>query len=158
MNVTIRTASIYDLTELVEIDSVADMEPARRLSISDWLRHDIVLAAEVEGRPVGYAVLNHQFFHQAQVEMLMVAAESRGRGIGEALMKEIEAVAHSPKLFVTTNESNHRMQRLLIRSGFRICGFINELDDGDPELVFFKKTQEPELYHGERGAKGLGPR
>jgi len=31
------------------------------------------------------------------------------------------------------------MQRLLARLGFVTCGFIDELDPGDPELVFVKK-------------------
>jgi hypothetical protein len=42
------------------------------------------------------------------------------------------------------------MQRLLIRSGYRVCGFVEELDPGDPEVVFFKKLTEsiPEANDG----------
>jgi hypothetical protein len=33
------------------------------------------------------------------------------------------------------------MQSLLIRCGYRICGFVDELDPGDPDLVFFKTVE-----------------
>jgi len=40
-------------------------------------------------------------------------------------------------MWVTTNLSNQRMQRLLAREGFKLSGFV-EIDEGDPELVFAK--------------------
>jgi hypothetical protein len=36
------------------------------------------------------------------------------------------------------------MQRLLVRLGYRTCGFIEELDPGDPELIFVKKLEMAE--------------
>jgi ribosomal protein S18 acetylase RimI-like enzyme len=139
MDMTINTASLFELQDLLSVDTVAVHDSSRKDSIAHWLRHDTVLAASVQNQPIGYIVLNQGFFHHAQVEMLMVASGFRGKGVGQRLLQEVEAVAHSPKLFITTNQSNDRMQRLLIRSGYRICGFIEELDPGDPELVFFKK-------------------
>jgi ribosomal protein S18 acetylase RimI-like enzyme len=70
--------------------------------------------------------------------MLMVCADHRGKGIGESLLLALESACDTSKLFVTTNESNRRMQKLLLRLGYRRCGYIEELDPGDPELVFVK--------------------
>jgi hypothetical protein len=33
------------------------------------------------------------------------------------------------------------MQRLLLRTGYAQCGYVAELDAGDPELVFVKKIR-----------------
>lgn len=61
--------------------------------------------------------------------------------IGEQLLKVLETKCDTSKFFVTTNLSNHRMQRLLLRMGYSPCGYIGELDPGDPELVFVKKIK-----------------
>ena len=144
MNTTVRTATIFDLDELVSIDTVAEADASRRNSISNWLRQDTVLAAEEEGQVVGYAVLNYAFFGRCHIDMLMVAEANRGRGIGQRLLQGIESMASSTKVFVTTNQSNLRMQKLLLRNGYKICGFIEELDPGDPEVVFFKVRGQKE--------------
>lgn len=36
------------------------------------------------------------------------------------------------------------MQRLLTRRGFFSCGFVNELDSDDPELIIVKRLSQIE--------------
>jgi ribosomal protein S18 acetylase RimI-like enzyme len=139
MNAKIRLSAPADAQALKSVDSVVSVDPTRADFIEKWLREDTVVVAELAGGVVGYGVFNHGFFHQSQVDMLMVHPEYRGRRIGEHLLKAIEQRCDTPKLFVTTNLSNHRMQRLLLRMGYATCGYIAELDPGDPELVFVKK-------------------
>ena len=139
MIVKIRPGQPADAEILKAVDSVAPLDATRAEFIGKWLREDKVVVAEADGRVVGYAVFNHAFFHQGQAEMLMVHPEYRGRRIGEQLLKALEEMCDTPKFFVTTNLSNHRMQRLLLRMGYSACGYIDELDPGDPELVFVKK-------------------
>jgi RimJ/RimL family protein N-acetyltransferase len=57
-------------------------------------------------------------------------------------LEALQYVCDTPKLFCTTNVSNHRMQRLPARSGFASCGFIDELDPGDPELVYVRRLAD----------------
>lgn len=40
------------------------------------------------------------------------------------------------KLFTSTNQSNVPMQNLLIQLGFVESGYIENLDEGDAELIF----------------------
>ena len=94
--------------------------------------------AELDGQIVGYGIFNHKFFNRCRVEMLMVDSRFRGQKIGQRLLNALEKLCDTAKLFVTTNQSNHNMQQLLVRCGFRKCGFIEELDADDPELVFVK--------------------
>ena len=73
------------------------------------------------------------------VDMLMIHPEYRGQRIGEQLLLALEKLSGTPKFWVTTNASNHRMQRLLTRLGYKPAGYIHELDPGDPELIFLKR-------------------
>ena len=141
MDAIVRPASSSDAKALQALDSVVPADPGRARLIEKWLAEDAVLVTEVDGRVAGYGVYNHGFFHQSQVEMLMVAAENRGKGHGRQLLEALERLCDGPKIFVTTNASNRRMQRLLLRAGYTACGYIGELDPGDPELVFVKKMQ-----------------
>jgi ribosomal protein S18 acetylase RimI-like enzyme len=139
MRAKIRLSAPADAMALKHVDSVVSVDPTRADFIDKWLREDTVVVAEMDGRIVGYGVFNHGFFHRCQVEMLMVHPKYRGRRIGEQLLKALQRRCNTPKLFVTTNLSNQRMQKLLVRMGYAACGYIGELDPGDPELVFFKE-------------------
>ena len=114
------------------------LDSSRAVYIDKWLEKDTVLIAEFNGKVVGYGVFNHAFFRQSQVDMLMVNENYRGQRIGEHLLLELEKLSDTPKFWVTTNLSNHRMQRLLTRLGYKPCGYIDELDPGDPEIIFVK--------------------
>ncbi len=138
MDINFRKAEIKDALSIKRIDTIASTNPARSEMIDSWLRHDIVIMAEIGRDIVGYGVINHEFFRQSQIDMLMIAKEHRGKRIGEMLLLSLEKYADTPKLFVTTNLSNHSMQKILFRSGYKPCGYIDELDPGDPELVFVK--------------------
>jgi GNAT superfamily N-acetyltransferase len=142
MRATVRRGAAADGPALKALDTVVPGDPRRAESIDQWLRDDIVVVAEVDGTVIGYGVFNHDFFHQGNVDMLMLHPDHRGRRIGELLLAAIEETCDTAKLFVTTNLSNHRMQRLLSRVGYSACGFIDELDPGDPELVYVKKLKD----------------
>ena len=138
MDPRMRRANAADAHALKDIDATAPADPALARLIDRWIRDDDVLIAEADGRIVGYGVYNHGFFRQGQVEMLMIHPDYRGRRIGEQILRKLEELCDTQRFYVTTNLSNHRMQRLLSRLGFRPGGYIHELDPGDPELVFVK--------------------
>jgi len=135
MNLCIRSAKPADAQDLKALDTIVLIDPKRAEAIDRWLHDDPVLVAEVDGRVVGYGVFDHGFFGQSNVAMLMVHQDYRGRRIGECILRKLEELGDTPKFYVTTNQSNHRMQRLLSRLGYRPGGYIHELDPGDPELL-----------------------
>jgi len=143
MNARVRRGQAADAGSLKALDTVVPVAPSRADAIDRWLRDDVVFVVEVDGEAVGYGVFNHAFFHQGNVDMLMLHPEHPGRRIAESLLGAIEEACDTAKLFVTTNLSNDRMQRLLLRRGYATCGFIAELDPGDPELVYVKKLDQP---------------
>jgi len=145
MEPVIRKATRADAQALKDLDTIVPHDPGRASAIDRWLRNDTVLVAEVDGEVAGYGVFNHGFFGQSNVDMLMIHPDWRGRRVGEHILAELEQLGDTPKFYVTTNQSNHRMQRLLSRMGYRPGGYIHELDPGDPELVFVKdiETAQP---------------
>jgi hypothetical protein len=62
-------------------------------------------------------------------------------GAGEALVKHLESLCQTAKLFTSTNLSNLPMQSLLAKMGYILSGVIHNLDEGDPEIVYFKKLR-----------------
>ena len=138
MSISIRPATVEDASAIKALDTVVSLDPSRAAHIDEWLEKDTVLVAELDGKVAGYGVFNHAFFRQSQVDMLMVGENYRGKRIGERLLLELEKLCDTPKFWVTTNLSNHPMQRLLTRLSYRPCGYIDELDPGDPEMIFVK--------------------
>jgi len=72
--------------------------------------------------------------------VLMVAEKYRHCGIGSALLNYLFAECKTQKLFTSTNKSNEQMRKLLGKAGFTYCGEIDALDEGDPEMFFFRKV------------------
>jgi GNAT superfamily N-acetyltransferase len=135
--ILVSRADASDWTALAKIDAVAAAgDHARRESIQRWCEHGLVLMARDASGPLGYSVLEYTFFEQGFVAMLMVAPSARRRGVGAHLLTAAEATCTAPKLFTSTNVSNHPMQQLLQRAGWQPVGLLHGLDEGDPELFY----------------------
>lgn len=135
----IRLATLQDIASLVNIDTYIMVDPMRGQQIQNWVTNQSCYLAEEEGEVLGYGVLNYHFFGCGFIEMIMVAERFRHRGIGLALLKALQEICHHPKLFTSTNQSNLLMQKLLSKSGFIPSGQIDNLDDNDPEIIFYHK-------------------
>jgi len=133
----IRPAAPDDHPALCEIDTMASHHPRRRDEIAEWISVDTCRLLEMDGRIAAYGVQSYRFFGEAFVEMLMVGSQFRRQGLGMALISNFRAGCTSSKLFSSTNMSNRPMQKLLIKAGFRPSGYIDNLDENDPEVVFF---------------------
>jgi RimJ/RimL family protein N-acetyltransferase len=59
--------------------------------------------------------------------------------VASALIRFVEASATKSKLFTSTNASNVRMQAVYESLGFVRSGVIENLDENDPEIVYFKR-------------------
>lgn len=128
-----------DVEALCSFDQVARREEGRR----EFIRRSVAAGhchVAADGREVvGYGVLTYAFYQQGFVEMLYVHPGRRRRGAGAALLRHLESLCRTPKLFTSTNLSNLPMQSLLNRAGYALSGVIHNLDEGDPEVVYFKR-------------------
>lgn len=133
----IRRANASDSAALAAIDSTAAAGDAERVAkIRAWCEQGSTFVANGGAGPLGYIVLEYTFFEHGFVSMLMVAPHARRRGIGAQLLEEAVATCTAEKLFTSTNVSNHSMQSLLARLGWRAVGLVQGLDENDPELFF----------------------
>jgi ribosomal protein S18 acetylase RimI-like enzyme len=134
----IRPAARDDLDEMVAADGAAGALPGRAEFLRRAIHDGHALVAVVSGELVGYAVLDHSFYGNAFLALLVVRASARRRGHATALLRAAEARARTGKLFTSTNASNSAMQALLEAEGYERSGVIENLDPGDPELVYVK--------------------
>jgi GNAT superfamily N-acetyltransferase len=136
---SIRVAEPDDLDELLGLDQVARSSPARQTFLRTPVMDGVCHVALVDGRPVGYLVLDYTFFESGFISLVYVAEKHRRSGIGTALIKIAERVCRTSKLFTSTNASNTAMRNLLIVQGYMPSGIVENLDENDPELIFFKR-------------------
>ncbi len=139
--IEIRPAVEADVEALCSFDQVALLEEGRREFIRRSVAAGHCHVAEAGGEAVGYGVLSHDFYGHGFVEMLYVHPGRRRRGAGAALLRHLESLCRTPKLFTSTNLSNLPMQSLLNRAGYALSGIIHNLDEGDPEVVYFKRLR-----------------
>lgn len=137
--VTVRPASRTELDALYMLDTIAQTSDERRAQIERWIDHDTCyLAVTADHAPAGYGVFDYSFYDNGFVVIVYVAAHFRKRGIAFSLLQHFETLCRTPKIFTSTNLSNLPMQALLAKLNYSLCGVIHQLDENDPELVYFK--------------------
>lgn len=139
--ISIRSAIETDIETLCSFDHIARQQNERR----DFIRREVAagncFVAVLNETVVGYGVLNYTFHHNGCIDMLYVDSDYRRCGAGAALLKHMESLCETPKLFTSTNLSNLPMQSLLAKLGYVLSGVIHNLDEGDPEIVYFKRLR-----------------
>jgi ribosomal protein S18 acetylase RimI-like enzyme len=139
--ISIRPAVENDVEALCSLDLIARQEKGRR----EFIRREVVsgncFVAVTNETVIGYGVLNYTFYDNGCIYMLYVDSEHRRRGAGEALLRHMESLCRTPKLFTSANLSNLRMQTLLAKLGYELSGVIHNLDEGDPEIVYLKRLR-----------------
>lgn len=139
MSIGIRPAVSADAAALVAIDAFAQGSAQRRIQIAYWVEGGQCFLAEQESQIVGYCVLTKDFFHSFFIELVVVDEHVRRSGVGAALIGYLaDFIPPGEKLWTSTNKSNLPMQGLLTKLGFIESGFIENLDEGDPEIVFVR--------------------
>jgi ribosomal protein S18 acetylase RimI-like enzyme len=133
MEFSIGFAAITDCNDIIEID------PFRR---SDMIRNAIenrnCYFAKLNGAAAGFAIVSSRFFDYAFIELLIVSARYRRQGAATQLLAYCVEHSETSKLFTSTNESNEAMRNLLAKAGFKYCGYVDALDESDPEQFYVK--------------------
>ena len=138
----IRRAVAGDLSDILRTDQLAARGDQDR---AEFLRRCLdrgeCLVYPGDGRAGGFAVVRPaHFFGRDFVELLLVDPARRRSGIGRALLRTALACAGTIQVFTSTNTSNEPMRSLLQAEGWSFSGELGGLDEGDPELVFYKRS------------------
>lgn len=139
----LRMATKKDKSWVVALDYALDQDEHIQLSREEKITKAIankecfiVLADDKE---VGFIIFDYRFFDQGWIELIIIDEKQRGKGIGWQAIELICQECKTDKLFTSTNKSNTLMQRALEKAGFSFAGELNGLDDGDPELFYYKR-------------------
>jgi ribosomal protein S18 acetylase RimI-like enzyme len=138
--ITVRKALLSDHQSLMEVDEYAQTDRTRAAYIKDCLAADECLVGEIGTDVFGFVVLNYSFFNFGFVPLIMVAEPFRRQGLGLRLLTEAAERCESSKLFISANASNKAAQALFAKAGFVQSGSIENLNDGEPELIYFKSV------------------
>jgi len=138
----IRRAVAGDIDGILRTDHrSASGDPGR----SDFLRRSLALGECLvyldHGMVAGFAVVKPaHFFGRDYIALLMVDPTRRRCGIGRNLLRAALAAAGTEQVFTSTNASNQPMRSLLQAEGWTFSGKLDGLDEGDPELFFYRTS------------------
>ena len=140
--VIVELATLADYEAVCAIDRQAGSGCDRQAALRDWIvRGECRVARAANGAVDGFVVASCSFFGHYFIVLLVVHSERRRRGFASALIRAVEACSPTAKLFTSTNQSNVAMQALCESLGFERSGVVENLDEGDPELIYFKRAR-----------------
>lgn len=137
-----RPATAADIEPICALDEISQQEAGRRAFIEDSVRAGYAHVVTSGESVVGYGVLHYNFFSQGFIAMLYIHRDHRRAGAGTSMMRHLETLCRTEKLFTSTNLSNLPMQALLGKLGYQPSGVIHNLDPGDPELIYVRFRSE----------------
>ena len=139
----IERASSEDFEHICALDETVHAGAPRRRFIGEACARGGVAVARIDDVIRGFVIFDESFFDQCFVRLLIVHPDFRRRGLATSLMRAAELNCQTGKLFTSTNQSNIAMQQLCARLGFVKSGYIENLDEGDPELIYVKLLAVP---------------
>ena len=144
--ISLRKATTKDRKLVVDFDynlnKVEHIELKRGEKIAKAILGEECFIILANNSAVGFILFDYRFFDQGWIELIIVGEKYRGQGIGGQAMDLICKQSKTKKVFTSTNSSNTQMQKALSKAGFSFAGRINGLDEGDPELFYFKTTDD----------------
>ena len=137
--IIVERATEDDLEGVLRIDFLTIGDGSRQSYLVDAIlgRHCVV--ARRGEMHIGFAIVDQSFFGQQFIALLIVHPDHRRQGVATALIQYIEKTCPADRLFTATNESNAIMQQLCHRLGFVRSGYVENLDEGDPEIIYVKR-------------------
>lgn len=139
---TVVEASNDDLEKLVQIDSEVIGNTSRRNYIERSIEFGKCIVAKENDVIVGFLIYEVNFFECAFISLIIVSPSSRRRGYASLLMDYMVSSSPTTKVFSSTNRSNINMQKVFEINGFIQSGVVENLDEGDPEIIYFKSKIE----------------
>ncbi|WP_419880553.1 GNAT family N-acetyltransferase [Peribacillus sp. B-H-3] len=131
-------ANIADLNKIVCIDSEIIGNTSRRKFIKNAIDAGRCIIAMEEDNIVGFLIYDTNFFECSFISLIIVSPSKRRKGYASLLMDYMLSISTTAKVFSSTNRSNISMHKVFDSNGFIQSGIVENLDDGDPEIIYFK--------------------
>ncbi|RSK26314.1 GNAT family N-acetyltransferase [Bacillus sp. HMF5848] len=135
---TVVKANMNNLDELVHIDSEAIGNTSRRSYIEQSIEFGRCIIVKEENAVVGFLIYDTNFFDCTFISLIIVSPSKRRSGYASILLDYLMGIAPTEKVFSSTNQTNITMQKVFNKNGFVESGIVENLDEGDPEIIYFK--------------------
>ncbi len=143
LQISLQLATEQDVSIIVAIDYALDskehIELRREEKIKKAISKKECYIIKEDRIVVGFIIFDYSFFDHGWIDLLVIDEKYRGKGIGGEAIKLICKDSKTNKVFTSTNNSNLQMQKVLTKVGFTYAGQVEGLDEGDPELFYYKK-------------------
>ncbi|MGE7919791.1 GNAT family N-acetyltransferase [Viridibacillus sp. NPDC093762] len=132
------TAKLENIEEIIKLDCEIIGNTSRRKHIEKIVGEGHCLIIKEEEIVRAFLLFDTSFFECSFISLIIVSKLARRKGYATALINYFESIAPTQKIFSSTNQSNINMQKVFESQGFVRSGIIENLDDGDPEIIYFK--------------------
>jgi ribosomal protein S18 acetylase RimI-like enzyme len=135
-----RRATSHDERGVLAVDAKASAGDRERQEVlRRAIRAGECIVYERDAHVLGVLVVKpHHFYGRDFIDLLFVSSDARRQGVGRALIRAAVESPSTPRVFTSTNKSNTAMQALLRSEGWSPSGELVGLDEGDPELVYYR--------------------
>jgi len=101
--------------------------------------------AKVAGEPAGFLMISMQGAFVGYVQLLGVAPEFRGRGVGKALIEYAEQriFRETPNVFICVSDFNREAQGFYTRMGYQKVGELTDFIIAGHAEILLRKTIGP---------------
>ncbi len=137
---TIVKADFKDLDKIVNIDSEVIGNTIRCNYIEKSIKLGHCIIAKEDDDIVGFLIYDTNFFECTFISLIIVSPSNRRKGYASCLIDYMMNLSPTTKVFSSTNRSNISMQRVFDTNGFIQSGTVENLDEGDPEIIYFKSN------------------
>lgn len=131
-------ANIEDLDRIMNIDCEVIGNSSRGDYIENAIELGHCIIAKNEDDIEGFLIYEINFFECSFISLIIVSPSKRRKGNASLLMDYMMSISPTTKVFSSTNRSNISMQKVFHAKGFTESGIVENLDEGDPEIIYFK--------------------
>lgn len=131
-------AQLHNLDDIANIDEEVIGNNSRHEYIKKAIEDERCIVTYDENQIVGFLLFDTHFFDCSFISLIIVRPTERRKGYATALIEYFIGISSTRKIFSSTNKSNNRMQEVFKVNGFIESGFIENLDEGDPEIIYYR--------------------
>ncbi len=141
-NIRLRKATSKDRAIVADFDYSLDKDEHIKLhrieKITKAISNEECFLILIDKQEVGFVIFDYRFFDQGRIELIIIDEKYRRKGVGGKTFDIIREQSKSDKVFTSTNNSTTQMQRALTKANFTFAGKLYGLDEGDPEVFYYK--------------------
>jgi ribosomal protein S18 acetylase RimI-like enzyme len=131
-------AQITDLNAVVQIDGEVIGNTDRKDFIEDAIRRGRCILVKENNEIVAFSISDTNFFGCTFISLIIVSPSKRRKGYASQMMNHLVRNSSTDKIFSSANRSNQSMRKVFESNGFVESGLVENLDEGDPEIIYFK--------------------